>query len=160
MAYTQPKGQGSPAAKTGAGIPSALTMTGSPAKQNVTKKQTVNPGGIKRDFDGTAPLKPDGGSSYGNQLLGNIPAGRGKLYDRPDGVSVFPNNSSAGAIMDGDNDGDHILNDSNDDGTMLSRGFTSLVNAGKKIGNAISADFSDGGAEAKRKLRVDRGSIK
>jgi hypothetical protein len=33
MAYTQPKGQGSPAAKTGAGIPSALTMTGSPAYQ-------------------------------------------------------------------------------------------------------------------------------
>ena len=156
MAYTQPKGQGSPAAKTGAGIPSALTMTGSPLPQN----QTTNPGGIKRDADGTAPLKPDGGSSYGNQLLGNIPAGRGKLYDRPDGVSVFPNNSSAGAIMDGDNDGDHILNDSNDDGTMLSRGLTSLVNAGKKIGNAISADFSDGGAEAKRKLRVDRGSIK
>ena len=34
MAYTQPKGQGSPAAKTGAGIPSALTMKGSPAHQD------------------------------------------------------------------------------------------------------------------------------
>ena len=42
MAYTQPKGQGSPAAKTGAGIPSALTMTGSPAKHNVQKiKQLI-----------------------------------------------------------------------------------------------------------------------
>ena len=41
---------------------------------------------------------------------------------------------------------------------MLSRGLSSLVKAGKKIGNAISADFSDGGAEAKRKLRIARDS--
>jgi len=152
MAYTQPKGQGSPAAKTGAGIPSALTMTGSPLPQ--TSQRYLDKGAkITRDADGTAPVTKD--SSYMNQLRGNIPAALGQLY-----VSVFPNNSSAGAIMDGDNDGDHILNDSNDDGTMLSRGLSSLVKAGKKIGNAISADFSDGGAEAKRKLRVDRGSIK
>ena len=157
MAYTQPKGQGSPAAKTGAGIPSALTMTGSPLPQ--TSQRYLDKGAkIKRNADGTAPVTKD--SSYMNQLRGNIPAAKGQLYKTPTGGSQFPSSGSAGDILDGDNDGDTVFNDSNDDGTMLSRGFGSLLEAGGKIANAISSDFSDGGAEAKRKLRVDRGSIK
>ena len=126
MAYTQPKGQGSPASKTGAGIPSALTMTGSPAKQ--TSQSYLNTGAkIKRDADGTAPVTED--SSYMNQLRGNIPAAKGQLYTRPDGKQQYPGNSSAGDILDADNDGDTVFNDSNDDGTMASRGLFALVNA-------------------------------
>ena len=52
--------------------------------------------------------------------------------------------------------GDEIMKDQNKDGNMVSRGFSSLVEAGRKIGKAIASDFSDGGAEAKRKLRIDR----
>ena len=52
--------------------------------------------------------------------------------------------------------GDEIMKDQNKDGNMVSRGFSSLVEAGKKIGKAIVSDFGDGGAEAKRKLRIDR----
>ena len=52
--------------------------------------------------------------------------------------------------------GDEIMKDQNKDGNMVSRGFSSLVKAGKKIGKAIASDFGDGGAEAKRKLRIDR----
>ena len=63
------------------------------------------------------------------------------------------------SIIDADGDGDTVFNDKNKDGTMLSRAGKSLLSAGRKIGKAISADLLEGGAERKRKMRINRGNI-
>ena len=51
-----------------------------------------------------------------------------------------------GDLLDFDGDGDTIFNDSNNDGTMLSRGLTSAYNAIKR--GATSSDAQAGKAKA------------
>ena len=143
MGYKQSPGRKN-MPKTGRGIDAAALMTGSPAKQ-MSQAYYDKGNKIARDSQGKGKITEN--SSTQNKLRGVVPAAKGTFGTKKD-------------ILDGDNDGDTVFNDSNDDGNMVSRGFSSLVKAGQKIKNAISADFSDGGAEAKRKLRVDRGSIK
>ena len=109
--------------KTGRGVDTVALMTGTPAKQ-----LNPPPGGIERDEKGEGKITKN--SSYMNQLRGKVPAAAGKLYTNPKtGRSQFPNNRSQGDILDGDNDGDTIFNDSNDDGTMLSRGIKAAYKA-------------------------------
>ena len=123
MAYSQSPGRKN-MPKTGRGIDSATLMTGSPLPQ--TSQRYLNTGAkIKRDADGTAPLTEN--SSYMNQLRGNIPAASGQLYTRPDGRQQYPSGGSAKDILDADNDGDTIFNDSNDDGNMASRAIGAAV---------------------------------
>ena len=51
-----------------------------------------------------------------------------------------------GDLLDADGDGDTVFNDSNNDGTMLSRGLTSAYNAIKK--GAASSDAQAGRAKS------------
>jgi hypothetical protein len=112
--------------KTGRGVDTAALMTGSPAKQ--TSQRYLDLGAkIKRDEQGKGQLTEN--SSYMNQLRGYVPAASGQLYKDPSGKSRFPDNNSAGDILDGDGDGDSVLNDSNDDGTMLSRAAKAIYKA-------------------------------
>jgi len=112
--------------KTGRGVDTAALMTGSPAKQ--TSQRYLDTGAkIKRNEQGEGKLTEN--SSYMNQLRGYVPAAKGQLYETPSGKSRFPSSGSAGDILDGDNDGDTVLNDSNDDGTMLSRAAKAIYKA-------------------------------
>tara|TARA_R110002153_G_scaffold43263_2_gene122359 strand:- start:66 stop:410 length:345 start_codon:yes stop_codon:yes gene_type:complete len=51
-----------------------------------------------------------------------------------------------GQLFDADGDGDTVFNDSNNDGTMLSRGLTAVSNAYKK--GAASSDRKAGKAKS------------
>jgi len=109
MGYKQSPGRKN-MPKTGRGIDAAALMTGSPAQQ----KQ------FKRNSDGTAPV--DENSSMMNRLRGSVPAPKGVHYDvYENGKNTGRTNLQRGDILDFDGDGDSIFNDSNDDGTMLSR---------------------------------------
>lgn len=66
------------------------------------------------------------------------------------GLSKNQSGNSRQQMFDYDGDGDTVFNDSNRDGTMLSRGL-------KKVGKAIYNDIFAGGSEQKRKTRADRG---
>ena len=113
--------------KTGRGVDTAALMTGSPAKQMSQAYYDSAGRKIKRDEQGKGKLTEN--SSYMNQLMGHVPAARGQLYESPSGGSQFPDNNSAKDILDGDNDGDTVFNDSNDDGTMLSRAAKAIYKA-------------------------------
>ena len=80
---------------------------------------------IKRSADGTASVNED--SSMINKFRGSVPAPKGVHYDiYKDGKNTGRTGFQKGDILDADGDGDTIFNDSNDDGTMLSRGLKSL----------------------------------
>lgn len=126
MGYKQSPGRKN-MPKTGRGVDTVALMTGTPAKQMSRAYYDSKGRKIKRNNLGEGELTEN--SSFMNQLRGKVPAAAGQLFTRPDGRSAFPGNRSQGDILDGDNDGDTIFNDSNDDGTMLSRGIKAAYKA-------------------------------
>lgn len=130
MGYKQSPGRKN-MPKTGRGVDTAALMTGTPAKQMSQAYYDSKGRNIKRDEKGEGEITEN--SSYMNQLRGSVPAAKGQLYtDSKTGKTKFPNGNSASDILDFDDDGDTVFNDSNDDGTMLSRGIKAAYKAATK----------------------------
>jgi len=72
------------------------------------------------------------------------------------GYTSLGNQNSSRQLFDADGDGDTMFNDSNNDGTMLSRAVSNFAQGVKRAGKAIANDLLKGGAESKRQTTLAR----
>jgi len=78
--------------------------------------------------------------------LGKDAAPTKQIQGNNKGKNAGKFSGEGGQLFDADGDGDTVFNDSNNDGTMLSRGITSAYNAIKK--GAASSDAKAGRAKS------------
>ena len=102
----------------------------------------------------SSPLQNNGGGEKPKQKPTTLQKFRN--FVEPSLPSDYSGNRS-NQMFDYDNDGDTIFNDSNNDGTMLSRGLKNVGEAASKIGKRIKEDLFEGGFEHARKRRQMRG---